>query len=128
MAGLRPLQALIPMALAIAGCEQAPRQVAGPFYLDTRPESHEVALYRCPRGPSEGCAIDELPVLNVIAAGGNERFIAIETYQGFCYFRRVDQERSGWGRNPEMVVGPVSEAAFLDAKRKLGLPDLNVRR
>ncbi|MBX3593656.1 hypothetical protein [Sphingomonas sp.] len=109
-----------------AGCSPAARHVAGPFYLIERPESRELALYRCPDGPP-GCAIDELPVLNVLAAGGNDHFVAVQSDRGYYYLRRIAQERSGWGNNPEKIVGPLSEADFTASRRRLGLPDLDIR-
>ena len=118
---------LVAIAMLGAGCEPSPQKVAGPFYLDTTPDSREVALYRCPNGPDQGCAIDDLPVLNVIAAGGDKDFIAIHSTSGFYYFRRVDSERSGWGIKPEIVVGPMSESEFNVASRKLNLPALSIR-
>lgn len=118
---------LMAIALLGTGCDRLPLKVAGPFYLDRRPETSEISLYRCPEGPGKGCAIDELPVLDVIAAGGSEGFVAVHSTAGYYYFRRIDRERAGWGHKPEIVIGPLSEAEFAVASRKLGLPDLDIR-
>jgi hypothetical protein len=89
------------------------------------PDSSDFALYRCPSGPEQGCAVDGLP-MDVIAAGGNKDFIVAHSNKGYYYFRRIDSETAGWGNKPETIVGPISEVEFAVASRKFSLPDLSV--
>lgn len=121
--GMGQTKLLLFMASVVlcAGCERSPLKVAGPFYLDTMPASSEVALYRCPNGPDQGCAVDGLP-MQVIAAGGNKDFIVVYGAKGYYYFHRIGNETSGWGNKPEKIVGPISETEFDAARRRLNLP------
>jgi hypothetical protein len=90
-----------------------------------------VALFRCPHGPDKGCAIDGLPGPKVTAAGASRRYIDVAQLKSgvvvYYYFERVPQESGGYGANPEVVIGPLTEDQFLQAKTRLGLPDLTVR-
>ena len=119
------LGSLIAITLACGGCQRYPKEVAGPFYLDYG-EDQPVALFRCPKGPANGCANDGLPE-TVIAAGGSRDFIVVQNTAGYYYFKRLPEERYGWGDNPEKIIGPLSSEEFSTAKRRLGLPELTVR-
>jgi len=109
-------------------------EVDHPFYLMTIDSPPEYALFRCPQGRDQGCAIDGLPGPRVIAAGANSRFVAVAQHPVgevccrtvYYYFERVPNETSGWGANPERIVGPLDEPAFAEAQRRLGLPELSV--
>lgn len=128
----RPL--LPVLALALAGCERRSVEVDHPFYLMFIEDPREVALFRCPDGPGLGCAIDGLPGPRVVAAGADERFVVVAQRPGpdaggptlYFYFARVAEETSGWGNNPERIVGPLDEESFAAAKARLRLPDLTV--
>jgi len=124
---------VIPLAGALlAGCSRAPVHVAGPFYLDTLPDTSDVYLFRCPSGPGEGgvgCAVDGLPGPHVVRAGGNAHYVvvveAVDLGDGpsrYFYFARVPQETRGWGKNPEKIMGPLTKAEFDQEQRGLGLP------
>ncbi|HEY0413269.1 MAG TPA: hypothetical protein VGD66_09010 [Allosphingosinicella sp.] len=115
-------------ALLAAGCGRRFVEVDHPFYLGYFEDPDEVALFRCPRGPDEGCAVDGLPGPRVVAAGADRRFVVVHATQGYYYFARVPQETRGWGSNPERIVGPLGDADFERAKKALRLPDFTVRR
>ena len=85
-----------------------------------------MALYRCPDGPDGGCARDGLPGPAVAAAGANNDYLVVRTSAGYYYFRRVPQETSGWGNNPEKIVGPLTAEEFGRAKAQFKLPDFTV--
>ncbi len=114
------------MAMLVSGCSNNAIKVSGPFYLDYIEDPSQVALFRCPSGPSKGCAIDGLPGPEVIAAGASKNFIVVHNTSGYYYFKRVPEERRGWGNNPEEIIGPLSESAFKDAKARFNLPDFTV--
>jgi len=119
--------------LLAGGCARRPIEVDFPFYLTSIEDPREVALFRCPSGPKRGCAIDGLPGPRIIAAGANKRFVAVAQIPSsggearYYYFARVPEEASGWGNNPEKVVGPLSGEAFCRARATLPLPELTVR-
>jgi hypothetical protein len=108
-------------------------EVSHPFYL-MQVEGGGFALFRCPMGPDEGCAIDGLPGPYIAASGADERFVVVSQRpddQGrglmqYYYFARVPQETRGWGHNPEIIVGPLNETQFALAKSKLDLPEFTV--
>lgn len=120
--GRTKILSLMAVVAFSAGCERSPLKVAGPYYLNTMPDSSAVALWRCPNGPNQGCAVDGLPT-EVIAAGSNKDFITVHGAKGYYYFHRINNETSGWGTRPEKIVGPVSKNEFDAAKRKLRLPE-----
>jgi hypothetical protein len=132
------MRLLVPaLALLFAGCSQRGAvEVDHPFYLMTIEDPAQFALFRCPEGPDRGCAIDGLPGPLVTAAGADPRFIVVEQQplaaadgpRLYYYFARVPQETSGWGLNPERIVGPLDEAAFAAASAQLNLPPLTVHR
>jgi hypothetical protein len=126
------------MAARCAGRSSLRRSVVEvdhPFYLTFIENPGDVALFRCPNGPGTGCAIDGLPGPRIVAAGANERFVAVAQEPNsdangptsYYYFARVPEETRGWGDNPERVIGPLDEEAFAAAKANLQLPDLTVR-
>jgi hypothetical protein len=119
--------ALIALALACAACGRGPIEVDHPFYLHHFEDPDQVALVRCPDGPDGGCALDGLPGPIIVAAGADERFVAVQSNRGYYYFARVPQEVRGWGSNPERIVGPLDDEEYAAAKARLGLPDLTVR-
>lgn len=132
---MRGRAALLLAAVAsVTGACDRQIEVDHPFYLMTIDSPPEYALFRCPQGRDQGCAIDGLPEPRVIAAGANENFVAVARLPlpegsgpiGYYYFARVPNETSGWGANPERIVGPLDEAAFSEAKSRLGLPELTV--
>jgi hypothetical protein len=114
------------LSLACAACGGGPVEVDHPFYLDAL-EDQEAALFRCPNGPDEGCAIDGLPGPGVLAAGADERHVVVQSTSGYYYFARIKRETRGWGDDPERIVGPLDERAFAEAKARLDLPELSVR-
>lgn len=126
---------LVVCILAVAGCDRRYKEVDHPFYLMFIEDPSEVALFRCPDQPGTGCAIDGLPGEYVIAAGADKRFVVVAQRSDpvasgptrYYYFARVPEETSGWGNNPERIVGPLSEQEFAAAKAALRLPDLSVK-
>ncbi|WP_156377738.1 hypothetical protein [Sphingopyxis sp. Root1497] len=126
---------LIVIALATAGCGRRAIEVDHPFYLMFIEHPQDVALFRCPNEPGVGCAIDGLPGPFVAEAGANKRYIVVaqtpssdgEGPTSYYYFERVPEETSGWGKNPERIVGPLDEREFTAAKAHLGLPEFTVR-
>src|SRR6185437_14795757 len=125
-------------AFVLSACEPEAIHVAGPFYLTYFETRDQMSLFRCPDGPSGGCAIDGLPDETVFAAGGNTRFVviarhprkSIHTDRGrveYFYFLRIKNERKGWGEKPEKIVGPLSQAQFEAAKMRYDLPDFSIR-
>jgi hypothetical protein len=126
---------LLGIVLALAACGRRAVEVDHPFYLMFIEDPNEVALFRCPKGPGGGCAIDGLPGPRVTAAGANERFVAVARQPNsdaaaptlYYYFARVPEETGGWGNNPERIVGPLDPEQFEAARRRLGLPELTVR-
>lgn len=112
----------------MVGCSLMAREVSGPFYVMYVADSDERALFRCPDGPNEGCAIDGLPGPDVFAAGGNATYIVVARHRAgrdeYFYFRRVAEERRGWGANPEVIVGPLGKPEFDAASKQLELPAL----
>jgi hypothetical protein len=121
--------------LASAACNRRYKEIDHPFYLMFIEDPREVALFRCPQEPGIGCAIDGLPGPYVFAAGADERFVVVAQRPDadvsgpttYYYFARAPQETSGWGKNPERIVGPLDEHAFAAAKAKLHLPEFTVR-
>jgi hypothetical protein len=120
--------------LLLGGCGLVPTavHVAGPFYLDTI-KGPDVYLFRCPDGPEYGCEGTGLPEPSIVKAGGNEKYVVVAQADRpdsgplrYFYFARVPQERSGWGGNPEKVVGPLTKAEFDRARERLGLPAANI--
>lgn len=110
----------------LAGCSDGMEQVAGPFYIGRFEVHGDPWLFRCPAEPPSGCANDTLPDGKVLRAGGDDRYITFLLPEGYYYFRRLPQERRGWGNNPEVIVGPLSEDQFAEASRELRLPALDV--
>jgi hypothetical protein len=124
---IRPLRLpILALLLAATACDRKV-EVDHPFYLWSIESPDETALFRCPRGPDEGCAIDGLPGPRVFAAGADPKHVVVASTQGYFYFARVSNETGGWGANPEKIVGPLTEEEFESAKAKLGLPDFTVR-
>ena len=131
---VRPLL-LIFCSLAIAACDRRYKEVDHPFYLMFIEDPREVALFRCPNEPGIGCAIDGLPGRYVVAAGADKRFVVVAQRSDpdvsgptrYYYFARVPQETSGWGNNPERIIGPLDEQEFAAARAKLQLPDFTVQ-
>ena len=128
-----PLTALLAAAL-LSGCARYPRQVDGPFYIDEVADSGEVYLFRCPGGPEKGCAVDGLPGPRIVAAGADRRYVVVAQASGaeagglsYFYFSRVRDERFGWGRDPERIIGPLTPAEFADATRRPHLPAPTIR-
>ena len=124
---------ILGVALATAACGREV-EVDHPFYLMFIEDPDEVALFRCPNGPGNGCAIDGLPGPYVTAAGANDRFVVVAQQPSpgggptrYYYFARVAEETRGWGNNPERIVGPLDARAFAAVKARLGLPELSVR-
>jgi hypothetical protein len=81
-----------------------------------------------------GCAIDGLPEATVFAAGGDKAYIVVARHPAndrriteYFYFARIPKERSGRGQDPEKIIGPLTEAQFAVAKRRLQLPEFSVR-
>ena len=123
----------IALALLAGSCGRRVVEVDHPFYLMSIEDPREVALFRCPDRPGTGCAIDGLPGPRVVAAGADDRFVVVAQRPiedagptRYYYFARVPREASGWGPNPERIVGPLDEAAFAAATARLRLPALNV--
>lgn len=127
--------ALLLLAALTGGCDSSYVEVDHPFYLRHHELPHRFALFRCPNGPGEGCAIDGVPGPEIVAAGADERHVVVErraTRAGrgpseYLYFARVPEETGGWGRNPERIVGPLDADEFAEAKARLRLPELTVR-
>ena len=116
--------------LLLAACGSQVREVGGPFYVMRLPDSQGRALFRCPEGPKNGCAIDGLPGPDVVRAGADNRYVVVERQVAgrseYFYFARVPEERRGWGQNPERIIGPLDAAAFDEARSRLDLPGLSV--
>lgn len=112
--------------MLLAACGQGAIEVAHPFYVIPVPDSTMMGLYRCPDGPSEGCAIDGLPRPAVLATGADNTYVVIKRRGGedgvkrteYFYFRRPPEARA-WG---EAIVGPLTQAEFEAAKARKGLP------
>ena len=121
-----PLRMLIAMLLLPAAACDRKVEVDHPFYLWSIESSEETALFRCPQGPDEGCAIDGLPGPRVFAAGADKKHVVVASTQGYFYFARVPNETGGWGANPEKIIGPLTEEEFASAKQQLALPDFTV--
>lgn len=121
------------VALLVAGCGRQPVEVDHPFYLSFLEDPREVALFRCPTRPEDGCAIDGLPGPRIVAAGADKRFIVVaqEPTSGeearYYYFARVPEETHGWGNNPEKIIGPLTADQYSRAKLALSLPELTTR-
>lgn len=71
--------------------------------------------------------MDGLPGPGVSAAGADKRYIVLKTDHGFYYFRRSVHELSGWGNDPEKIIGPLNERDFKAVTEKLRLPALTVQ-
>jgi hypothetical protein len=122
-----PLAAALVCASALCtACDGGPVEVSDPFYLWHLEDPRATALFRCVDVRALACAIDGLPDPPVLAAGANARFVVLRKTEGYFYFRRAPQERRGWGRDPEVIIGPLSDAQFGEAQQGLGLPDANV--
>ena len=126
---------LLPLLLAACGDDVTP--VDGPFYLTYLETRDQMALYRCPKGPNDGCAIDGLPDATVFAAGADKMYIVVARHPRvggatnrqvteYFYFARIPQEREGWGFNPEKIVGPLTQVQFDADKSRLHLPEFSV--
>lgn len=101
--------------------------MSDPFYLWHLEDPQATALFRCVDVRELACAIDGLPDPPVLAAGANARFVVMRKREGYFYFRRTPQERRGWGYDPEVMIGPLSDTQFGAAQRELGLPEANIR-
>jgi hypothetical protein len=102
--------------------------VSDPFYLWHLEDPQATALFRCVDVRELACAIDRLPDPPVLAAGANARFVVLRKREDYFYLRRISQEQRGWGDNPEVIIGPLSDIQFGAAQQELGLPDANIRR
>ena len=123
-----PLAAALASATALCtACNSGPVEVSDPFYLWHLEDPQATALFRCVDVRELTCAIDGLPDPPVLAAGANAQFVVLRKPEGYFYFRRTPQERRGWGRDPEVIIGPLSDSQFVAAQQDLGLPDANVR-
>ena len=107
--------------------------VAGPFYLTYFERRDRMSLFRCPTGPSGGCAGEGLPDETVFAAGADARYVVVARHPHgngnvteYFYFARIDRESRGWGNGPEKIIGPISEDAFNAARASLKLPPLSI--
>lgn len=114
------------LALLSTACDNGPVEVSDPFYLWHLEDPQATALFRCVDVREMVCAIDGLPDPPVLAAGANARFVVLRKSEGYFYFRRTPQERHGWGNNPEVIIGPLSQKRFTAAQRELGLPDASI--
>lgn len=116
------------LAMLVVGCSQREREVSHPFYVMTIADSYERALFRCPEGPDGGCAIDGLPGPDVFAAGANASYVVVARHRAsqdeYFYFRRIPDEKQGWGASPERIVGPLEKSQFEAEAKRLGLPEL----
>jgi hypothetical protein len=125
--------------LLLAGCGNDTVHVAGPFYLMWIDISEETALYRCPDGPDGrlGCAVDGLPNSTVFAAGADSRYVVAarhprnnnvtdKSVTQYFYFARTKAERSGWGPDPEKIIGPLTQPEFEAASTAYHLPSLSI--
>ena len=115
------------MALLSTACDNGPVEVSDPFYLWHLEDPQATALFRCVDVREMVCAIDGLPDPPVLAAGANARFIVLRKSEGYFYFRRTPRERSGWGNDPEVMIGPLPQKQFTVAQRELGLPHANIK-
>lgn len=133
---LRAAIIALPLWLLLA-CKPQNTHVVGPFYLSYFETRDEMALFRCPGGPDNGCAIDGLQDATVYAAGGDNKHVVVARHprtngstkqdiSEFFYFVRIKNEQHGWGSNPERIVGPLTEKQFDIAKRELGLPNFSI--
>jgi len=123
--------------LFLTACEPQNTHVVGPFYLSYFETRDQMALFRCPGEPDQGCAIDGLPNATVYAAGGDNNYVVVARHphanestkrdvSEFFYFARIREERRGWGSSPEHIVGPLTEKQFDVAKRELSLPNFSI--
>ncbi len=120
--------------LAVSGCGWDSRftEVSDPFYLGYLEDPDQIQLFRC---VDEGCAGEDFPGPKVISAGADARYVvfAQQPVEGagnevfYYYFKRIPQEKGGWGANPEQIVGPMSAAEFDAATQRLGLPLLTIK-
>ena len=129
---------LLAVSMAIfSACSPQALEVSRPFYLTYIENSDDSALFRCPKGPGNGCAIDGLPGPYVFAAGADSHFVVVARYPKvdgaidrtrteYFYFARIPEETSGWGRNPERIIGPLTASDFNRAKAENGLPEFSV--
>ncbi len=135
-APFKPILYALSLAL-LAGCGPSVREVSHPFYVTYFEDPADSALFRCPRGPGEGCAIDGLPGPYVFAAGANSQYVVVARHPKadddidrsrteYFYFARVPEETNGWGNNPEVIIGPLSQSEFDRAKDRLALPEYSV--
>jgi hypothetical protein len=102
-----------------------------------RPE--QMALFRCPDGPDQGvgCAIDGLPDATIFEAGGDQNYVVVGRHPRkeqttdnrtveYFYFKRTKSERSGWGTDPEKIVGPLNAEQLEADKARLHLPAFSI--
>jgi hypothetical protein len=133
----RRLHLALAASLLLAGCGPDSREVSQPFYVTYIENPSDSALFRCPKGPDYGCAIDGLPGPYVFAGGADRRYVVVARHPKtggaidwdrteYFYFARVPQETDGWGNNPEKIIGPLTELDFQQAKATHGLPDFSV--
>lgn len=115
--------ALLPL---LSACDGGMVEVSDPFYLGNFESGGDPWLFRCTQGAGRGCANDTLPDGRILRAGGNAGYIAFQMDAGIFYFRRIPQEKRGWGQNPEAVVGPLDAAGYAATARELGLPAMDV--
>jgi len=101
-------------------------EVSDPFYLWHLEDHDAPALFRCADASRFTCAIDNLPGPPLLAAGANAHFVVLYKPEDYFYFRRIADERSGWGANPEVIIVPLSKERFAAMKAELGLPDPNI--
>jgi len=135
---MRVSGAIFLFALLLSGCGPDATHVAGPFYLTYIKNPRETSLFRCVDQSTESCAGDGLPGPTIFAAGANEKYVVVVRHpykdgsfdrnrMEYFYFARVKEELHGWGENPEKIIGPLNEVAFLAAKNRYHLPDFSVR-
>ena len=113
-------------ALLLSGCNRM-AAVDDPFYIGSIENAGETYLFRCLEGAGKACAVDGLPGPGVVAAGADRNHVVVRLADGnYVWFRRVPQEKSGWGANPERLIGPLDEAGFRKAQARDHLPEPSI--
>ncbi|MFM5929315.1 MAG: hypothetical protein ACKOPQ_00220 [Novosphingobium sp.] len=111
--------------LALSACDTM-TEVSDPFYIGFIEDPGEVYLFRCLEG-GKSCAVDGLPGPGVVAAGADARHVVVRLGDGtYVWFRRIAREKSGWGTDPEKLIGPISQEEFRRAQRANGLPEPSI--
>ncbi len=126
MARVEILASVFLAAVALTGCDPAPRWTSGKYEVYSIESSNDLKL-----GVDVGGGTQGLVMPQVIAVGEDSRWIVVARHPSgdknvtlYYYFSKITDDPSNHGG--EVVEGPLTEAQFKQRTSDHGLPPLTV--